>query len=154
LARTAVDAIVEGVDVVEDRLDAATDRQFLNEEEALLVLMDHGLDAYFADPVVTLRESLRKEADADQPTLYDTYNAATRAITHAADLSPGRRDMALDQAATLLDAAGTVPDPTDLGQRALERRVDTYATDDAVEPYWENEEDSLHTLLEAHGDAA
>jgi hypothetical protein len=52
-----------------------------------------------------------------------------------------------------LDAAGTVPDPTDLGQRALERRVDAYATDD-VDPYWEDEEDTLHTLLAAHGDAA
>jgi hypothetical protein len=153
LARTAVGAIVEGVDVIEDRLDAATDREFLNEDEALLVLMDHGFDAYFADPVATLRESLREEVNADQPTLYDTYNAATRAITHVADLPTGRRDMALDQAATLLDAAGTVPDPTDLGQRALERRVDTYATGD-VDPYWDDEEESLHTLLEEHGDAA
>jgi hypothetical protein len=153
LARTAVDAIVEGIDVVEDRLDAAIDREFLSEDEALLVLLDHGLDTYFADPVATLRESLQEEVDADKPTLYDTYNAATRAITHAADLTAERRDVALDQAATLLDTAGDLPDPTDLGQRALERRVNTYATDD-VEPYWEDEEDTLHALLEAHGDAA
>jgi len=151
LARTAVDAIVEGGDVVEERLEAAMDQEFINEDEALLVLLDHGLDAYFADPVETLRECLQEEVGADQPTLYETYNAATRAITHAADLPAQRRDTALDQAATLLDTAGDVPDPTALGQRALERRVNAYAGD-AVDPYWEDEEDTLHTLLQAHGE--
>lgn len=89
--------------------------------------------------------------DGDQPTLYKTYNAATRAITHAAELPVDRRDVALEQAATLLDTAGTLPDPTHLGQRPLERRVDMYVTEEDVDPYWPEEEDTLHTLLEAHG---
>lgn len=48
---------------------------------------------------------------------------------------------------------GTLPDPTQLGQQAVERRVETYTATEAVDPYWADEEDTLHTLLAAHGDA-
>lgn len=121
LASQAVAAIVDGVDVVEDRLARATDREFINADEALLVLLDHGLDAYFDDPVAVLRESLRAELKTDQaqPTLYDTYNAATRALTHGANLSTDRREEGLERAARLLDTQGDVPEPTDLGRQAL-----------------------------------
>lgn len=156
LAQNAVDAIVDGVDVVEDRLDAATEQTFLTEDEALLVLLDHGLDAYFDDPITVLRESLRAELDAaeDSPTLYDTYNAATRAITHGGQLEMTDRETALERAADLLDSDGTLPDATTLGRTALERRVETYTTSEAVDAYWDDEEATLHALLDAHGDAA
>ena len=155
LAQTAVSAIVEGVDVVEDRLEQATDRTFLSEDEALLVLLDYGLDAYFENSVTTLRNSLQAELDSahDQPTLYDTYNAATRAITHTAELAMWQREAALEQAACLLDTGGTLPEPTELGQQALERRTEAYTTDDSVEPYWADEEETLHSLLQTHSDS-
>lgn len=155
LARNAVDAIVDGVDLVEDRLERAADRTFLNEDEAVLVLLDHGLDGYFDEPVEMLRESLREEVEGrEQPTLYDTYNAATRAITHGAELGRADREAALEQAASVLDTHGTLPEPEALGQDALEHRVETYTADNDVEPYWDDEEETLHTLLAAHGDAA
>lgn len=153
LARQAVEAIVDGVDVVEDQLARATDREFINADEALLVLLDHGLDAYFDDPVAALRESLREELETGQaqPTLYDTYNAATRALTHGASLSTDRREEGLERAARLLDAEGDVPEPTELGRQALDRRVEAYTSTDDVDPYWDAEEETLHALLEAHG---
>jgi hypothetical protein len=154
LAQNAVTAIMDGVDTVEDRLAAANDRTFIDEDEALLVLLDAGLDRYFEQPVDRLRESLREEVEPDQnPTLYDTYNAATRAITHGADVSMNQREDALERAAGLLDARGTLPEPAELGRDAVERRVETYTTEDAVEPYWETEEQTLHGLLEARGSA-
>ena len=154
LARTAVDAVVDGVDIVEDRLDAARDRAFISEDEAALVLLDHGLDAYFDDPAAVLRDSLREELDTpdDRPTLYDTYNAATRALTHEADLSMDAREEALERAARLLDFQGSLPEPADLGRYAVERRVEEYTAENEVEAYWDQEEETLHTLLEAYSD--
>lgn len=155
LARNAVDAIVDGVDVVEDRLATARDQTFISEDEALLVLLDHGLDAYFDDPVAILQESLREELDTsqEQPTLYDTYNAATRAITHGTELSMAQRENALERTARLLDTHGTLPDSDSLGRAAIERRVEAYTTDPETEPYWDDEEETLHTLLEAYSNA-
>lgn len=155
LARNAVDAIIDSVDIVEKRLTAAQDQTFISEDEALLVLLDHGLDAYFENPVEALRGSLREELETpqDQLTLYDTYNGATRAITHGTQLSMAQREAALERAARLLDTHGTVPDPDALGRAAIERRVEAYTTEPETEPYWEDEEETLHTLLETYSDA-
>lgn len=154
----AYDAIVNGVDDVEARIQAAREQELVNRDEALLVLTDLGIDAYLPtdDPLATLREALETElADhQDQPTLYDTYNAATRALTHADGLSAEYRDRGLEQAARLLDRHGDVPDATTLGRDAVERRVETYTTEDEAEPYWADEEQTLHELLQAHGDTA
>jgi len=54
----------------------------------------------------------------------------------------------------LLDRYGDVPDAATVGQQAVEQRVEEYTADDAVEPYWEDEEETLETLVAAHGDGA
>lgn len=157
LARAAIDAIVEGVDVVEARLDAAANQDFLRADEALLVLTDLGIDSYLPtdEPLDVLRAALREELATDQaqPTLYDTYNAATRALSHTPGITADARDRGLEQAARLLDQQGTVPDAATLGQDAIERRVDQYTAADDIKPYWADEEETLQTLLAAHGDA-
>lgn len=154
----AYDGIINGVDDVEDRIQAAADQDLVNRDEALLVLTDLGIDAYLPadEPVDLLREALREELDTEQeqPTLYDTYNTATRALTHADGLSAEQRDRGLEQAARLLDRHGDVPDASTLGQRTVERRVEAYTTDDEVEPYWDGEEETLQKLIAAHGDTA
>lgn len=146
---------MNGVDTVEDRLARANERTFMNEDEALLVLLDHGLDAYFDAPVDRLQESLRDELDTaqDQPTLYDTYNAATRAITHGADLQIDQREDALERAVRLLDSHGTLPETSELGRHAIERKVEAYTAEEEIDPYWENEEETLHALLETYSGA-
>ena len=152
----AYDSIINGVEDVENRIQAAADQDLVNREEALLVLTDLGIDTYLPtdDPITTLRDALDAELDADQeqPTLYETYNAATRALTHADGIRAEQRDRGLEQVARLLDRHGDVPNATTLGQQAVERRVDAYADDEEVDPYWEDEEDALQTVIEARGD--
>lgn len=153
----AYDSIINGVDDVEERIQAAADQDLVNRDEALLVLTDLGIDTVLPadEPVVTLREALDDELDAEQdrPTLYDTYNAATRALTHTDGITAEQRDRGLEQAARLIDRYGDVPDAATVGQGAIERRVEDYATEDEVDPYWDDEEETLHTLLAARGDA-
>jgi len=154
----AYDSIIHGVEDVEERLQAAADQELINREEALLILADQGIDTYLPgdDPIATLWDALDEELadDWEHPTLYETYNAATRAITHADGIAPEQRDQGLKQASNLLDWYGEVPDSTTLGKRAVEQRVETHTTEEAVEPYWDDEEETLQTLVEAHGDAA
>ncbi|MDS0476820.1 DUF932 domain-containing protein [Natrinema sp. 1APR25-10V2] len=149
----AYDSIVSGVDEVEDRIQAAADQEFVNRDEALLVLTDLGIDTYLPDdPLDTLRDALEEELDTyqEQPSLYDTYNAATRALTHADRMDADTRDRGLERAARLLDHDGDVPDAATVGQQAVEQRVDQYTTDNEIEPYWDNEEETLHDLIAAH----
>ena len=153
LPQQAVKAILDGTDLVEDRLQQAREQTFVNQQEAVLTLMDTGLDAYFDDPIPTFEDCLDAEtSDSEDVTLYDTYNAATRALTHHTELDMTRRDYALDQAASLLDRAGELPDVDELGQRAIENRVQGY-TDEAeeAEEYWENERQTLSDLIEQRG---
>lgn len=149
------DSIINGVEDVEDRIQAAADQDLVNREEVLLVLTDLGIDAYLPtdDPITTLRDALDVELDDDQeqPTLYDTYNAATRALTHAEGISAEQRDRGLEQAARLLDRHGDVPEAATVGRAAVERRVSEYTAEDGVEPYWENEEETLQTVIKARG---
>lgn len=140
LAQHAVDAVVEGTDDVEERLQRARERTFQDANEAALVLYDLGIDRYFDSPREAFWEALGSEVDAtENPSLYDTYNAATRAITHLTDedMPEYVRDDALEQAGRLLDYPGYgLPDADYLGERAvtnrIEERVD--AGDDEVEP--------------------
>lgn len=153
LAQHAVDSVIDGVDAVEHRLQDAASREFVNRDEAVLVLFDTGLDAFFDEPYDVFTEALDAELDAaTSPTLYETYNAATRAVTHGGDLTGTDRDRALRQAATLLDRRGQLPETADLGQTAVERRIDQYTVDDDdAEPYWSDEEQTLQDLVAAHG---
>jgi hypothetical protein len=152
----AYDSIVNGVEDVEARIQAAAEQELVNREEALLVLTDLGIDAYLPtdDPITTLREALSEELDEDQdhPTLYETYNTATRALTHTEGINAEQRDRGLKQAARLLDRHGEVPDAATLGWSAVEHRVEAYTSEDDVEAYWAEEEKTLQTLIEAHGD--
>ncbi|MDG5761330.1 DUF932 domain-containing protein [Natronococcus sp. A-GB1] len=149
----AYDSIVNGVEDVEDRIQAAAAQELVNQDEALLVLTDLNIDTYLPgdEPLATLEEALETELDMEQdrPTLYDTYNAATRALTHAPGIEPDSREQGLKQAARLLDHQGAVPEATDLGQSAVERRLDAYVEDE-TEPYWDDEEETLQTLIETH----
>jgi GrpB-like predicted nucleotidyltransferase (UPF0157 family) len=127
LAQQAVDAVVEGADTVEDRLQEAQSRSFRDPDEAVLVMYDFGLDQYFEEPRDVFRDALAAEAEDDTPTLYETYNAATRAITHHTDdeMPEYVRSEALEQAGALLDYPGYgLPETDYLGQRAVDNRIE------------------------------
>jgi hypothetical protein len=154
LAYHAVDSIVEGTDIVENRLKEAQEEQLLNQDEALLVLHDLGLDRYLENPTADLVNALYTEVeDPENPSLYETYNAATYALTHLSTGVPEYvLDDGLDRAATLLDQENRIPDSEELGRRVVEDRVQHLVDADNPdeEEYWEGETDSLRDLMEKH----
>jgi hypothetical protein len=153
LAKHAVDSIVDGADAVENQLKKAKERDFYNEDEALLVMYDLGMDAFFDNPYETLSQSLDEETEGDVPTLYDTYNACTRALTHYVDedMPQYEVDTGLEMAARLVDADGYgVPQTEYLGAQAVDARLDAYmkGESDGNAVQYEGEEDAVSQLLE------
>jgi len=152
LAYNAVDAIVESPAEIEHRLAQAQNRELLNQDEALLVLMETGIDRYLADPVPDLLNAMYSEVeDPESPTLWETYNAATRALTHYTQDVP-EYDLAegFEKASQLLeDGNNRIPEPERLGQQAVSNRSRTLM-ENGGEPYWEGETESLRELMEKH----
>lgn len=154
LAYNAVDAVIESPDVVEKRIEDAQSRELMNRDEALLVLMDFGIERFLQDPVPDLVNALTDEVeDPERPTLWETYNAATRALTHYTRGVPEYElDAGFEAAARLIEnGRSDVPEPRELGRETVEQRINDYVEDSEVEPYWDGEEDSLHELAELHG---
>lgn len=154
MGKQVVDAVMHGSEVVEQRLQDAHEERFVNREEALLTLLETPSAGQLDSPVEALEDALDAETDSDQPSLYETYQALTRAVTHESDLSHERRNRALRQASELIDQDGALPDPADLSQEAIERRVDEYSDvdDEEVEQYWADERETLSDLIERRGD--
>lgn len=155
LAFHAVDTVIEGKDVVEDRLQQAQERELMNQDEALLVLQDLGVDRYLEDPTADLLNALREEVDdPDNPSLYETYNAGTYALTHLADdgVPEHGLDNGYEQLSRLLEYGNGIPDPGILGENAVERRYQEFMDEpEETEEYWEGEREDLSELAELHG---
>ena len=151
LAYQAVDAVIESPETVEERLEAAQDRELLNQDESLLVLLDLGIDDYLNDPVPDLLNALHEEVDdPDSPTLWETYNAATYALTHYADAPDYELDQGFERAARLLETGRSeVPDPDRMARDVVEKRANQLIEDED-EPYWEDEEETVRDLMAAH----
>ena len=153
LAYNAVDAVVESPAEIEQRLAQSQNRELLNQDEALLVLMDSGIDRYLENPVPDLLTAMQDEvSDPGAPTLWETYNAATRALTHyTEDLPDYELAEGLEKAARLLESgANSIPDPQRLGRDAVDRRSRQLIEHGDSEPYWPEEEQTLRELMDAH----
>ena len=153
LAYNAVDAVVESPAEIEQRLAQAQNRELMNQDEALLVLMDSGIDRYLENPVPDLLTAMQDEvSDPSAPTLWETYNAATRALTHyTEDVPDYELAEGLEKAAQLLESgANSIPDPQQLGRDAVDRRSRQLIEHGDSEPYWPEEEQTLRELMEAH----
>ena len=153
LAYNAVDAVAESPPVIEERLAQAQERELMNQDEALLVLMETGVGRYLEDPVPDLLNALFDEVDEPEaPTLWETYNAATRALTHYTrgvpdyELADG-----LANASQLLETGyNEIPEPQTLGRQAVDRRSRALIEDGDTDPYWESEPETLRELMEMH----
>ncbi|WP_237561351.1 DUF932 domain-containing protein [Halostella pelagica] len=153
LAYNAVDAVVESPSKVEKRLTEAQNRELMNQDEALLVLMESGIDRFLEQPVPDLLNALYDEVDdPEAPTLWETYNAATRALTHyTEDIPEYDLDTGFEQAAQLLETgANEIPEPETLGRQAVNQRSRELIENEDTEPYWEDERESLRDLMERH----
>jgi hypothetical protein len=161
LAYNAVDAVIESPAEIEHRLAQARNRELLNQDEALLVLMDTGIDEYLEQPVPDLLNSLYDEVDdPESPSLWETYNAGTRALTHytSDDIPDYELDNGFEAVSQLLETGyNELPEPDQLGSRAVENRSRELIEnpgDDEGEDYWEGEIDSIRELRELHGISA
>lgn len=151
----AVDSVIEGTDVVEQRLERAQERTLMNRDEGILVLQDLGIDRYLENPTADLVTAFEEEVDDPyNPSLYDTYNAATYALTHLADDEVPEHgiDNGYEMASQLLEYGNGIPDPGILGGNAVERRYDELLEGgDSVEEYWSGEREAVAELAEEHG---
>ncbi|SDQ40479.1 DUF932 domain-containing protein [Natronobacterium texcoconense] len=155
LAYHAVDSMVDGVDTVEQRLADAQERELMNLDEALLVLYDLGIDELLENPTPDLLTALHEEVeDTDAPTLYETYNAASYALTHLTeeDIPEYALDDAYERAAGLLEYGDGIPHPEILGENAVTNRATQLleSDDPEEEEYWEDETESIRELLDVH----
>mgnify|MGYP000746005881 CR=1 FL=1 len=153
LAYNAVDAVVESPEVIEHRLAQAQNRELLNQDEALLVLMDTGIDRYLDQPVPDLLNALHSEVeDLENPTLYETYNAGTRALTHyTRDVPDYELDDGFESLSRLLETGGSeIPEPEEVGRQAVDNRSRELIEQGDTEPYWEDEEETLRELMQEH----
>ena len=153
LGYQAVDAVLHSHEEIEHRITDARSRKLVNRDESLLVLFDLGLDRYFENPVPDLLNALIEEVDdPDKPSLWETYNAATRALTHyTRDIPEYELDHGLEQVARLLETGyDGVPDPVEVGRSAVENRANQLVEDPDSDLYWEGEEESLRELMEVH----
>jgi len=152
LARQAVNAVYEGADQVATRVEEAQNRELRNRDEAYLVLRDLGIDRYLDNPHADFSLALMEQVeDDDNPTLWETYNAATYALTHLAgdDVPQWRLDEGHDRAAQILDYGGGVPHPDILGENAVRNRYRDLV-DRGEDEYFDGERESLIDLVEAH----
>jgi len=139
--------------VIEDRLERAQEHTLINQDEALLTLLEYGIGEYLEQPVPDLLNALHSEIeDPDSPSLWETYNAATRALTHySGDVPDYELDRGFERAARLLETGtNELPDPDALGRQVVEDRVNRFIEREDTEEYWEGEQESLRELLESH----
>ena len=154
LAYNAVDAVIESPAEIEHRLAQAQNRELMNQDEALLVLLDQGIGNHLEQPVPDLLNALYDEVeDPESPTLWETYNAATRALTHyASDVPDYELDQGFEQAAQLLETGyNEIPEPEKLGRQTGERRAQQRIESTESDEYWEGEDEKIRELLEKHG---
>ena len=152
LAYNAVDAVVDSPEVVEHRLAQAQNRELVNQDEALLVLMDTGIDRFLEQPVPDLLTALYEEVeDPESPSLYETYNAGTRALTHyTGDVPDYLLDQGFENLSQLLESNGSIPEAEILGRDAVDNRSRELIEGRDSEPYWEDEVETLRELREIH----
>lgn len=155
LAHHAVDSMIEGIDTVEQRLQNAQERTLINQDEACLILHDLGIHQYLENPVDDLNQALDEEIDdPENPSLYETFNAATYALTHLAeeDTPEYVLDQGYEQAAQLLEYGDGIPHPRILGENAVQNRADTLIEADQPEEkeYWDGETETVQELMETH----
>lgn len=156
LAHHAVDSILEGQDEIENRIQEAQRKTLKNQDEAFLLLRDFvGIDWVLEDPTNDIIYALGEEVeDPENPSLYETFNAATYAIQHLSeeDTPEHKLDTARENAASLLEYGSGVPSARIMGENAVKKRADFLLNVEDIdeEQYYEDEVDDLRALMKEH----
>jgi hypothetical protein len=153
-----VDSVIDGTDEIEQRLEDARSQKLGNRDELRLILHETVgpyLDNPTADVPLAMEEEFAVVSDEDELSLWNAYNAATRALTHYSDteLSELQLDHGYEQAAQLLETGYGLPNPDDLAEDTLENRAYelTEADDREEEEYWNGESEDLREMMQVRG---
>jgi hypothetical protein len=152
----ALSVALEG-DAFEERLSEARERSLRNRDEALLVILDVlDADYLFKSPMDAIRKGLDAEVSSDRPSLYETYQAATWALSHACTKPDYIVSDAHEDASLLLEQAHDrdsdetgLPDPSVLGPEIVESRANTLIDDPDSEERFDGERDAVRNLMTA-----
>lgn len=156
LVHESLAMILEG-DVFEERLAAAREARLRNEDEALLVILDVlDADYLFSDPMESIRKGIDAEVASEEPSLYETYQAATWALSHACTkpdyiVADAHEDASrlLEQAHSAEDDEAGLPDPAVLGPDVVEARANTLIDDSDSEERYDGERNAVRNLMTA-----
>jgi hypothetical protein len=127
----------------------------MNQDEAILVLKDIGIDRFLENPTTDLLNAVEEEVeDRENPSLYETFNAGTYALSHLAqdDVPQYAIDEAHEEVSKILEYGNGIPDPEILGGNAVERRINRFMEHpEETEEYWEGQREATRELAEMHG---
>lgn len=156
VAYNAIDAVAEGGEEISQRIADAEEQELMNIDESLLLLQDYGIGQVLEQPTADLVNALQQEVDDPaQPTLKETYDAATRALTHYTpdDVPDYVVDDEIAKAGQLLDQDGELPDTDDVMQHTLQNRsyILSQADDLETAEYWDGERETVQELSELRG---
>ena len=148
-ARHAIDALIEGADVYEQRLEDAQNQELMNLDEAIILLQETGIGQYLDNPTADLINAAHIEMeDESNPTVYEAFQAGTRALEHYSDAPQHVKEKGYDQVSRLLNQGGEMPEMDEYASAVVDDRMNQFAINDEVEPYWETEREALHELAE------
>ncbi|MFC4359263.1 hypothetical protein ACFO0N_15055 [Halobium salinum] len=154
LIHHGVDAVIDGAEELEQRLEAAQNEYLLGGKDELRLLMHEMIGDYLDTPIGDIPLSIEAETQADDISLYDAYQSMTRALSHHAkdDVPQYRLDRGFDEAARLLDTGyNQLPDAEQFGEQVIERRANQVIENQDIERYWDQEDETLQELMAQHG---
>lgn len=128
----------------------------MNRDESLLIQMDLGIHQYLDNPIPDLFSAHHSELDdPESPTLWETYNAATRNLNHCTSGIPDyKSDQVFQAAGTLLENENNqLPDPAEVGGEAVRRRANDLMDISYEDQFLDGEPDAVRELLEVHAAA-
>lgn len=157
MVHQAVDSVLRGEDVVEQRFENAHAQTLGSRDELFLLLLDCGIEWLFDDPMEAVRDAYQEELSwhgspqrmRESPSLYDAYCVGTYAIDHLADdASSEAIRSARQRLSKLLDTYdGSVPNARHLVEQTVNNRVDALADDD--EERWDGEQHLVQQVASA-----
>lgn len=148
-------SVVENAETVEDRYTQMKEIE-LDSEWVAFELLEHRLDLPFyiegdhAEIVDTYTDIVE---DPSNPTVFETLQVATNQLTHNArdDLPKHVINTAQEKASELVNLNGELPDHREMAAETVEDRLYQFNNFDDVEPYFEDEEETVTELAEELG---
>lgn len=147
-----IDAVLDCAEVVEQRLEEARREELVGGKDEARLLLHELIEPYLENPQADIALSIEEEITGADATLYEAYNAGTRALTHHTrrDIPQYDLDDAYDQLSQLLNQAGDLPDAEEYGRETVQNRAYRLTQDQEVEEHWNGETQDIRELMETH----